>query len=216
MLQTIRSRFEFAAAEAIALAAVVLLSQFLLHSTVAAGTISGASGLIEVPSADVLADGAFEATVRFAGDKVGLSATYGAFDSMEVAVNTLRTGKDEAIGIVLKGVVYEETGPRPAVAIGLETGQSYAVLSKRIAPGVRLHAGYGIGRMQGLFAGFTYSLSTVSARGAAAPVTTLLGELTPNGVNVGARMVFSPVFAADIGLLDLREATAGLSVRLMF
>lgn len=188
----------------------------LFAAAAGAGSISGATGLIEIPSADVLANGELELSVRHIDGRLGLSAVYGILDDIEVGVNNIRAASDGRIGVVFKGTIHRETERRPGIAIGLETGQSYAALSKRLAPGVRLHAGYGIGRIKGLFAGVSYSVSTVSARGVASPATTLLGEFTSRGVNVGARLVFSPVFAADIALIDFKEATAGVSARLRF
>lgn len=181
-----------------------------------AGTISGATGLIEVPSADVLANGDLELTVRYLDGEFGLAAVYGILDDVEVGINNIRTGSDAGVGFVFKGTIHRETNDRPAIAIGLESGQSYATVSKRLVPGVRLHGGYGIGRIKGLFAGVSYTLSTVSRGGAASPPTTLYGEYTSRGLNVGARMVLSPVISADFALMDLKEATAALGVRLRF
>lgn len=172
--------------------------------------------MIEAPSADVLANGELDLTVRYIDGGLGVAAAYGIMDDVEIGINNIRTDSNRRLGIVFKGVIYRETERQPAVAIGLETGQSYAAVSKRLVPGLRLHAGYGIGRIDGLFAGVSYSLSTVSARGVASPVTTLLGEYTPRGLNVGARMVFSPILSADVALIDLNEATLGLNMRLRF
>lgn len=194
-----------------ALAAGVVLAAL----PASAGTISGATGLIDVPSADVLGEGELELGVRYTGGELGLSAVYGIWDEVEVGVNNTRAG-EHGVGFVFKGVLLRETDSLPAVAIGLENGRSYAVASKRVAPRVRLHAGYGAGQMQGLFAGISYALTTVRAGGAGVPATTLFGEYTPKGLNAGARLVFSPTVSADIALLDLKEAAAGVNFRLSF
>ena len=184
-----------------------------------AATVTGATGLVTLPTADVLPDGSLEVGARYADDVLGLTAVYGAFGDAEIGINTLRTDVEPAgIGIVLKGVLLHETASSPGVAIGFESGRGYVVASKRLAPRVRLHAGYLFGERPGPGAGIAYSFTTVSVSQSvlSSPATTLFAEYTPDGLNVGARFLFGPSSSVDVGLLDMRRLTAGAAFRWTF
>ena len=180
-----------------------------------AGTETGASGLILVPSADTLAPGDAEFAVRYKDGRLGGSFTYGIFDRIEIGVNNMRKSSTSDFGIVIKGAIFEETASEPAVAVGFETGQSYVVVSKRLAPRVRAHLGLGAGDLEGVFAGVALVVNTTTGRGLA-PATTAMAEVTPRGVNAGVRLVFSPLVSADVALVDLEELVGGISFRVRF
>ena len=201
-----------------AIAALILVAAVLAFgpSPAGAATLTGASGLIYIPSADTLGTGDAEIGVRFTDGKLTTSLTYGVFERIEVGINNVKKGAEPAgLGLVLKGAVFEETAERPAVAVGFETGQSYVVVSKRLAPRVRAHAGFGSGELEGLFAGVSLVVSTTSS-GSISPATTLLAEVTPEGLNAGVRMVFSPVVSVDLSLIDLEKLSAGVALRTRF
>lgn len=184
-----------------------------------AGTLTGGTGLIEVPSADVLSQREAEIAVHYFDNRYGASVAFGAFDGVEIGVNNVRIGPAPTrIGVLIKGVVAQESAKSPGVAVGLETGESYVVASKRLLPRLRVHAGFGYGDMNGLFGGISYALTTtaVNSGGIGAAATTVLAEHTPNGNNLGFRMVVSPQFAFDIALRNLNEATATVSFRTSF
>lgn len=180
-----------------------------------AASVSGATGLIYVPTADTLAERQAEISVRYMDGKLSSSLMYGVFDQIEIGVNNIRaTGDPSELGLVLKGTAVQETADRPAIAVGFETGQSYVVASKRLAQRLRAHAGFGYGDLDGLFAGVSFVLSTTT--GAGSPATTVLAEYTPQGLNAGVRMVFSPLISVDVALVDLKELSAGVALRTRF
>src|SRR5690606_40030383 len=129
-----------------------------------AGTETGASGLILVPSADTLAPGDAEFAVRYKDGRLGGSFTYGIFERIEIGGNNMRTSSTSDFGIVIKGAIFEETASEPAVSVGFETGQSYVVVSKRLAPRVRAHLGLGAGDLEGVFAGVALVVNTTTDR----------------------------------------------------
>lgn len=197
-----------------ALAAAALVA--LAAGSVSAATVTGASGLIYVPSADTLATGDAEIAVRHLDGRLTSSFTYGIFERIEIALNNMAQPGDPAdVGLVLKGAVFEETAQRPAVAVGFETGRSYAVVSKRLSPRVRAHAGIGSGSLDGVFAGLSLSLNTISGT-SGAPATTVLAEVVRGKVNAGVRMVFSPLLSVDLALEDLKDVSAGVALRTRF
>lgn len=199
--------------------AVFCLTMAMMVSGASAGTLTGATGLITLASADTLPSGNAEFGVRMNGGQVGATAIYGLMEELEVGVNSFKPNAQPlGVGLVLKGQLLNETESVPAVAVGFETDQSYLVASKRLTPRVRVHAGYLHGDQQGVAAGVAYTLNTtsVSSTPVSSPATTLLAEYVPSGVNVGARMFFGPSIAVDVALMDLEEFTGGVSFRLAF
>lgn len=197
--------------------AMTALLLALVGASVSAGTVTGASGLITLATADALPGGTAELAVRESDNRLGVSMVWGPGGGVEVGVNTIKEGPF-GVGFLLKGVVAYETVSSPGVAVGFETERSYLVVSKRLTPRVRLHGAYLHGEEQGLAAGLAYSVSTasLSSTGMMSPATTLLAEYTPSGVNVGARMLFGPLLALDVALMDLKRPSGGLSLRITF
>lgn len=181
-----------------------------------AATVSGATGLIYVPTADTLATGEAEIGVRYVDGRLSSSFTYGVFDQIEIGVNNVRRNGDPSqLGLVLKGNVFSETSDRPALAVAFETGQSYIVASKRLAPRLRGHLGYAHGRLDGLVAGASLVLNTTTG-GGLTPATSFLAEVTPRGLNAGMRLVFSPLVSVDLALVDLDDLSVGVALRTRF
>lgn len=61
----------------------------------------------------------------------------------------------------------------------------------------------------------TLVLNTTTS-GRITPATSFLAELTPEGLNAGMRMVFSPLISVDVSLIDLDELSAGIALRTRF
>ena len=187
-----------------------------LAGQVGAATVSGATGLIYVPTADTLGEREAEIGVRYVDGRLSSSFMYGVLDQVEVGVNNIRSNGDPSqLGFVLKGNVFTETVERPALAVGFETDRSYVVASKRLTPRLRGHAGFGQGKLNGAFAGASLVLNTTSG-GRVTPTTTLLAEYTPRGLNAGMRLVFSPLISVDLSLIDLDELSFGVALRTRF
>jgi len=190
-----------------------------IGGSVLAATVTGSSGLVTLPTADVLPAGAFEVGGRYVDERLGLTAAFGAYGDLEVGVNTLEDGTGALdLGVFLKGVLLHESASSPGIAVGYESGHGYIVASKRVAPRVRLHAAYLFGDDPGPAAGVAYSVSTasVTSSGVPRPATTLIAEYTPEGLNAGARLLVGTAATLDMGLIDLKHPTAGLTLRLAF
>ncbi len=207
MVYVIRTRKRW-----VGLAAFVLVLALMAPGAFA-GTITGATGLIALATADTLPVGDAEIGVRLNEGSVEATALYGLMDELEIGVNSYDSDGPLGVGFLFKGQLMRESASMPAVAIGFESNQSYIVASKRLTPRARLHAGYLHGDEKGVAAGVAYTLSTASV---STPTTTLLAEYVPSGVNVGARMFFGPSVAVDLALMDLEEFAAGVSMRLAF
>lgn len=184
-----------------------------------AATFTGVSGMLTVPTADVLPEGAIEGGIRLVGDDMTAAIALGALPNVEVALNNVsETAGIEEIGFAVKGLVFAETAREPGVAAGFESERAYIVVSKRLAPRFRAHAGYAYGERSGVFGGASYALATASSGRSAlrVPATTAMFEYTPDGLNVGARMVFAPALSVDVGLMDLEDLVLGVSLRSVF
>ena len=169
-----------------------------LAGQVGAATVSGATGLIYVPSADTLGEHEAEIGVRYVDGKLFSSFMYGVFDQIEIGVNNVRrNGDDSQLGFVIKGNVFSETAERPAVAVGFETDQSYIVASKRLTPRVRGHVGFGHGDLRGAIRrrllGAQYDVGRRRD-----PDDHIPRRVYAPGPNAGVRMVFSPLVSVDV------------------
>lgn len=207
----------------------VLMGLLVAALPAGAGTLSGLSGLLTVPTADVLPWGGLEAGVHLAGkgahgagDRIVVTVVSSPMDNVEVGLTNLRR-KDHfgEFELALKGLVFAETANQPGVAAGFDPGWAFVVASRRVAPRVRIHAGYGYGEHKGFFGGASIALSTASTANSAlrTPAVTAMAEYTPAGANVGARLIFTPFLSADVGLMDLggsEEWIAGVSYRRSF
>jgi len=206
-----------------------VLTGLLLAAAPAGATLTGLSGLLTVPTADVLPQGGLEAGIHFVGedgkesiDRLVAGFAMGAIENVEAGLTNLRKkGSWGEFELALKGLFLAETARNPGVAVGFEPSRAFVVASKRISPRLRVHAGYGYGEEDGLFGGASFALTTASAARSAlrAPTITAMAEYTRAGVNVGARLVFSPTLSADVGILDLEgsnEWIAGVSYRRSF
>lgn len=196
----------------------VLLVVVLVQPSVAA-TFTGVSGMLTVPTADVLPEGAIEGGIRFVDDAMTAAIALGVMPNVEVALNNVsESGGVDQLGLAIKGLVFAETSREPGFAVGFERERAYLVFSKRLAPRFRAHAGYAYGDDGGVFGGASYALNTASSGRSAVrvPATTAMFEYTPKGIHAGARMVFAPSLSVDIGLLDLKDLVLGVSLRSVF
>lgn len=201
------------------LSALVILGVWLLTGTqVLASTLTGATGLIAVPTADTLPAGVGEFAVHFHDHRLTAAVSYGFFDHVEIGANTRVKDASLDLGLMIKANLVTETARNPAVALGFETGRSYVVVSKLVAPRVRGTAGYALGDQSGPFAGVAVNLSTASVQGRAGiPPTTLMAEISPGrGLDVGARVLITPNFSADLMLLNMKDVGAGIAIRTQF
>jgi hypothetical protein len=190
----------------------VLSALVLSTATVlAAPSVNGSTGLLDNPSADVLRPGQF--AVGYYNLKDG---GVGVFNmniapNLELGVAGFRmddhAGNDTLINA--KFGLAPETVLTPGVAIGVEDVANsrertcYAVASKALPLGFRIHAGVGNGRYNGVFAALEKTINPILVTGNDIfPATTLIAEYDGDHMNYGARMSIVPGLKVDGGWRD--------------
>lgn len=191
---------------------------------------SGATGLMTIPTADVVGAGrlalGYHTMAVALSDPDGywneIAVTAGLTNELELGVSSgFLFGGNPVTSFNAKYRIIPETSHVPALAVGVDnviTGHGtffYLVLSKAIPElTTRLHAGVGNG---GLFFGLSKVLNPVSVRGKGAsfPETTLMAEWNA-GVNLGVR--FQPIahLLLDAAVLNLRTPMFGIQYAVQF
>jgi Bacterial putative lipoprotein (DUF940). len=175
----------------------------------AAPTVNGSSGQINNPSADVLQEGQFAAGYyHLKGGGVGVF-DMNLLPNVEVGVAGFRyddSGLNKTF-LNAKFGLLPETVLTPGVAVGVEDiaaereRSCYAVASKALPLGFRIHAGVGNGRFDGMFAGIEKTINPISALtgNSTFPATTLIAEFDGHTMNYGARVSIVPGLKLDAG-----------------
>jgi len=186
-----------------------ICAMFMATATaVAAPSINGSTGLINTPSSDVLREGQFSLGYYNLKDGgVGVFNTNIA-PNLEVGVAGFRyDGQDNKTYINAKFGIIPEKVLTPGLAFGVEDAANksersyYAVASKGLPFGFRIHAGYGNGRYDGVFASIEKTINPVSVLtgDSAFPATTLIAEYDGHDMNYGARLSIVPGLKVDAG-----------------
>lgn len=180
----------------------------------AAPSVNGSTGQINNPSADVLQKGQFALGYYHLKD-----GGVGVFN-MNLAAN-LEVGfagfrfDDSSLNknlVNAKFGLLSEKVLTPGVAIGVEDignvqkRTAYAVASKGLPFGFRIHAGVGNGRYDGAFAALEKTINPISVLTGnnAFPATTLIAEFDGHNMNYGARLSIVPGLKLDAGWRDHR------------
>ncbi|MEG6585082.1 YjbH domain-containing protein [Dendrosporobacter sp. 1207_IL3150] len=191
-----------------------ICAAFMATATAAAApSINGSTGLISTPSADVLHEGQF--SLGYYNLKEGGVGTFntGIAKNFEIGVAGFRyDGDQDQTYLNAKLGLLPETILSPGLAIGIEdvadkTDRTYyAVASKGLPLGFRIHAGVGKGRYDGLFAGIEKTINPISVLtgDSAFPATTLIAEYDGREMNYGARLSIVPGLKVDAGWRDDR------------
>jgi len=186
----------------------------------AAPSVNGSTGQINNPSADVLQQGQFAAGYYHLKDGGVGVFNMNLLPNFEVGVAGFRhddSGANKTLVNAKLGLL-PETILTPGVAVGVEDvaaqrGRSYyAVASKALPFGFRIHAGVGNGRFDGTFAALEKTINPVSVLTGnnAFPATTLIAEFDGRHMNYGARLSIVPGLKVDAGWRD-RSAYFGVS-----
>lgn len=185
-----------------------LLTIFLTTAAVAAPSMNGSTGNINTPSADVLRPGQFDVGYYHLDAMQDSSfATYLAKNWELSAVNHKPQKGEANEQVNLKYALKQEGVLTPGLAIGVEdlAGKQdrtfYAVASKGLPLGIRLHVGVGNGRYDGAFAGIEKRLIPL-ARGGIFPDMSVIAENDGHHMNYGLRLALSPGLKASAGWLD--------------
>ncbi|MBO8125764.1 MAG: hypothetical protein H0Z38_00840 [Firmicutes bacterium] len=189
-------------------------------AAVAAPSLSGPTGLITIPSADVIQSDQFNIGGFMVEDELSFVINGAPIPGLEVGVGV--HGRGDSLGYLnAKYQLVPETREYPGVAVGavgindVTRRSVYVVASKNLPEfGVRGHIGI---QTPGdpLFAGVSKVLNTVSVQRpgekSLALQTTLLAELRGSDPSVGLRLRLSPHFVLHASYVDLSTGVIGLS-----
>ncbi|MBP1764354.1 MAG: protein of unknown function rane lipoprotein [Firmicutes bacterium] len=178
------------------------------QAAAAAPTVYGTTGMIGNPSADVLRDGQFSLGYFRMEDTTTGTLAVSVAEGLEVGAanfHNTRQGSDTLLNV--KYSLLSEQLLKPGLAIGAENsihgGQRslFAVASKGLPFGMRIHVGAGNGRFDGVFAGLEKTWNPLSAvtGNNVFPATTLLLEFDGHRMNYGARLALLPGLKMDAG-----------------
>ena len=177
----------------------------------AAPSINGSTGLIDNPSADALREGQFSLGYYHLNDGGVGVFNMNLMKNLEVGAAGFRfDNSDNSTLLNAKLSLLPETVVTPGLAIGVEDISDeqkrsvYAVASKALPFGFRVHAGIGDGRFDGVFAALEKTINPVSiiTGNNAFPATTLILEFDGKNTNYGARMAIVPGLKVDAGWRD--------------
>jgi len=174
----------------------------------AAPATTGTTGNIDTPSADVLRPG--QASIAYYKLHEGNDLTFGVSIAKNLELSVARqeykkTATENYLN--LKYGVLPEGILTPGVAVGIEdlTNQKeqtvYAVMSKGLPLGIRVHAGVGNGHYDGLFFAVEKKLTPMSI-GGVFPDTSLIIEHNGHAMNYGLRMSIAAGLKVDAGWRD--------------
>jgi len=177
----------------------------------AAPSVYGSTGMIANPSADVLREGQFSLGYFHFQDKTNGSFEINLADRLEIGLARIHydsRGTDTVFNA--KYSLLSESLLAPGLAVGVENGfhggqrSLFAVASKGLPFGLRLHVGAGNGRFDGAFAGLEKTWNPVGAvtGNNVFPATTLLLEFDGRRMNYGARLALLPGLKMNAGWQD--------------
>lgn len=182
---------------------------FIVTAPVAAApTVNGSTGLINTPSSDVLREGQF--SLGYYNLHEGKAGSFGIGIAPKLELSVAAFDYDRRSNetyLNAKFGVLPESVMTPGLAIGIEdmadeTDRSfYAVASKGLPLGFRIHAGVGNGRYDGFFAGIEKVLNPVSVvtGNSVFPTTSLIAEYDGHDMNFGARLTLVSGLKVDAG-----------------
>lgn len=177
----------------------------------AAPSINGSTGLINIPTADVLHEGQYSLGYYNLREGGAGSFSFNLSRNLEVGAAGFRfDNQTNDLRLNAKYALLPETILSPGLSIGIEDmadkndRSSYAVVSKTLPFGFRIHGGYGQGRMDGMFYAIEKTVNPVSilTGGNAFPATTLIFERDSRHTNYGARMAIAAGLKVDAGWRD--------------
>ena len=176
--------------------------------------MSGTTGMIRTPTADVVRSGHTGAGYYYWQDNGNGVLVFGAAKDIEVSTAApWNNGTSQAWTVNAKWNVSQETLLTPAIAVGCEDvdGRNrrsvYGVVSKALPYGFRVHVGTGTGRFEGMFGAVEKVLNPTSLKkqGSGFPVTSLIVEMDGKKMNYGIRMRLARGLRLDGGWLGQDE-----------
>ena len=170
-------------------------------------SLNGATGLLELPTADVVKKESFGVGVYSADDVKIRNMGYGLAEKIEVSFANEKQDIEQINKFNVKYVLLSETVLTPGLAVGINdlTGKSerstFAVVSKGLPLGFRVHAGIGSGDFEKGFVALEKNITPLLGANVF-PSTTLLVEYNDNNINYGMRMSIVPDLKLNLGRSD--------------
>lgn len=203
------------------LAIIAAAFALIVAPAAAAPAIGGPTGLLDVPTADVLRLNELGLSAHLISEVAVLGIGFSPVSDLELGAGVVSFDGGYDAWPHLKVRLLAETSNYPALAIGLNGSNVYVVGSKRIAGNsLRAHFGVGTGMYDGPFLAIEKTLNpvSISPKGSApsGPVTTVIGEYVHRDFNIGVRFGFSGGMRIDLGFLGLDTLAAGISYTARF
>ena len=170
-------------------------------------SLNGATGLLELPTADVVKKESFGIGIYSADDVKIRNMGYGLAEKLEVSFANEKHDIEQINKFNVKYVLLSETVLTPGLAVGINdlTGKSerstFAVVSKGLPLGFRVHAGIGSGDFEKGFVALEKNITPLLGANVF-PSTTLLVEYNDNNINYGMRMSIVPDLKLNLGRSD--------------
>ena len=170
-------------------------------------SLNGATGLLELPTADVVKKESFGIGIYSADDVKIRNMGYGLAEKLEVSFANEKQDSEHLNKFNVKYVLLSETVLTPGLAVGINdlTGKSerstFAVVSKGLPLGFRVHAGIGSGDFEKGFVALEKNITPLLGANVF-PSTTLLVEYNDNNINYGMRMSIVPDLKLNLGRSD--------------
>lgn len=176
----------------------------------AAPTVTGSTGMTHVPTADVLRDGHFSLGYHHLEDAESFSVGYGMSNAWEISAAALdHDQRSRDLYLNTKFSLMSEDVMRPGIAVGMEDildeeeRTYYAVASKALPLGLRIHAGIGDGRYDGVFGGIEKTFNPLGITGSSIfPATTVSAEYDGEEMIYGLRLAIVPGVKAQASYRD--------------
>ncbi|MGM0470899.1 MAG: hypothetical protein ACQEQI_01250 [Bacillota bacterium] len=206
---------------------ITLLLVLLVTPQLEAATAfeGGYSGLIKVPTADVLAPNRATIGYQHLDDSDLALFNYGVYDNFELGLSNYwydHSGKDDDLKLNAKVQLLAEDQNHPAVALGVMNEDLYVAASRDLNyRGLRGHIGIGDDKLDGLFVGVSKTInpvriSTKKDNGFQMPVTTLMVEYLDHDLNLGAKFKLNSQFDLNVAVEDMDDLSAGINFNTKF
>jgi hypothetical protein len=193
---------------------------YMTAAVQAAPAINGSTGLINTPSADALREGQVSLGYYHLKDGQAGSITFHAAKNLEIGAAGFRLdGHFDKTSVNAKLALVPEKLFIPGLAVGVvdaadkEERSIYAVASKALPLGFRVHVGAGNGQFNGGFAGLEKTISPLSllTGNNTFPATTLIAEYDGRHMNYGARLSIVPGLKINAGWRNNNSTYFGVS-----
>lgn len=204
---------------------MIILVLALGGTAAAAPQIKGSTGLINIPDADVLANGNFNLGYHLWASEHYVVFNFSFLDDLEMGASVrIRPEEKNEAFLNLKYRILPEKKDGPGLAIGAEAlsgGNSslYLVASKVIPDLAGIRGHLGVSTQRGLFFGASKVLNAVTVRTSAKktetwssfPQTTVMLEYDGGNLNTGLRLDLTRELTLDAYLIDLHDGVIGLT-----